>query len=189
MKYQLQRPWQSFVYQGITYDLSHLNEYCLTAQDSAGEQRVVLVTFSDHCFTRKPEVGDPAALRYQGGSRTPQGMFCFIRYGHSRSLTDHLEACKTGSVWNVGGQNLAVLPVVSQDGQPLHYAIVFNLIPLKGRKPYHLHMEVVSAYPCDASKEFVTFGDVGFKKLVSLKMERKQLRKNTSDRRRRPSPP
>lgn len=128
-------------------------------------------------------------LRYQGCSRKPQGMFCFIRYEHSRSLVGHLEACKTGSVWNVGGQNLAILPVVTQDGRPLHYAIVFNLIPLKGRKPYHLHMDVVSAYPCDATKEFVTFGDVGFKKLVSLKMARKQLAKNTGANRRRPAPP
>ena len=188
MKYQLQPPWRPFEFEGTSYDLSHLNEYSLTAEDSLGEKRIILVTFSDHCFTRKSEPGDQASLQYQG-ARQREGVFCFLRYRHSLSLIEHLARAKTGTVWNVAGQNLAVLPTITQDGQPLHYAIVFNLIPLKGRHPYHLYMDVVSAYPCDASKEFVTFGDVGFKKLIGVKMARKQLPKNTGSNRRRPSPP
>ena len=185
--YHIQRPWQSFVYQGTIYDLTHLNEYHLSASDSEGEIRQILITFSDHCFTRKYLPGDSSELIYPSSTRCP-GCFCHLRYRHSHSLLQHIESAKTGTVWNVEGDNLALVPVITNEGTPVHYAIVFRLIPLKG-SPFHLHMKVLSAHICDASKEFVTHGSVGFKKLLSLKIARKQLARNTNQNRKRPSPP
>ena len=43
--------WAPFVYQGISYSLSHLNEYEFTIVDTDKMVRTVAVTFADHCFT------------------------------------------------------------------------------------------------------------------------------------------
>ena len=47
-----------FVHGGITYNLSHLDEYHFTVVDSDAQERRVAVTFSDHCFTRAPKPND-----------------------------------------------------------------------------------------------------------------------------------
>jgi hypothetical protein len=47
-----QKPWPPFVHAGKTFDLSHLNERLEYVLDSSGTKRTVLMSFSDHCFTR-----------------------------------------------------------------------------------------------------------------------------------------
>ena len=101
-------------------------------------------------------------------------------------LTQHIEDAKTKSVWNASGQNLAIIPSVTADGAPALYAVLFGLRRWKGISPYHLRMDVVSAYICDDISQFATFGEIGFKKLVSLAMQGKQPTRNTSNRRKRP---
>jgi hypothetical protein len=149
----------------------------------------ILVTFSDHCFTREKLASDPDALIYPHSSRRP-GYFCLIRYRYSLSLVGHLERAKARSVWNLGNDVLALLPVVEEDGTRLHYMIVFSLLRLKSRPPFDLHMEVKSAYPfLETYQKLTTFGEVGFAKMLSLKMRGSQLTRNTSSNRKRPKPP
>ena len=186
-RYQIQSPWPNFLLDDETFDLSHLDEYQLSAQDSEGHVREILVTFSDHCFTRDRNESDPEKLIYPMSTRRP-GCFSRSRYTHSLLLVRHIEAAKTGSVWNVEGQNLAIIPIITHDGAYAHYAIIFDIRTVSGRPPFHLHMEVRTAFPCDASKELVTHGEVGFKRLISIRMAGRHLNKNTSRHRRRPRP-
>jgi hypothetical protein len=185
--YIFQAPWSSFFLDNELCDLSHLNEYRLSAEDSDGESREILVTFSDHCFTDK-EPADPLQPQkylYRESARRP-GYFCRRRYDHSLLLVQHIETFKAGSVWNASGQNFAAIPTVTDNGAPAHYAIVFNLRRLKGTPPYHLRMDVASAYICDDISKFATFGTIGFKKLVTTTMQGKPPQPNYSKNRKRP---
>ena len=186
-KYVFQAPWPDFFLDGELLSLGHLQEYHLSAEDSDGNVREVLVTFSDHCFTSKDPADAQQANKYlyQESARKP-GYFCPRRYEHSLLLVQHLETAKSGSVWNASGQNFAVIPTVTDNGRPALYAIVFNMRQLKGTPPYHLRMDVVSAYVCDDVTDFATFGVVGFKKLVTLAMQGKAPPKNHSKHRKRP---
>ena len=51
--YIFQAPWPDFSLDGEVKSLEHLCEYRLSAEDSSGNVREILVTFSDHCFTSK----------------------------------------------------------------------------------------------------------------------------------------
>ena len=173
--------------EGDLFEFEHLDEYHLVAEDSEGNERHIIVVFSDHCFTDKaPEDSlAPQKYLYQDSTRNP-GYFCKKRYRHSLLLVQHIEDAKERSVWNASGQNLAIIPTVEENGVPAHYAVLFYLRRWKGNRPYHLRMDVVSAYICDDIAQFATFGEIGFKKLVSLAMKNKQPTKNTKRRRKRP---
>ena len=186
-KILIQPTWQSFALEGTLFELEHLDEYHLVAQDSEGTERHIIVVFSDHCFTDKdPEDSlSPQKFLYPSSDRRP-GYFCRRRYEHSLLLTQHIESAKERSVWNASGQNLAIIPTVTENGIPAHYAILFSLRRWKGTQPYQLRMDVVSAYICEEVSQFATFGTIGFKRLVSLAMQGKQPTKNNSHRRKRP---
>ncbi len=183
MAYFQRKSWPPFVYQGTTYDLSHLDEYQLSVRDSADIDRVIAVTFTDHCFTAKPEAGDDPELVYPGSSRQP-GHFAFARYQLSLDLARLIEQATHGKVWNVKGENVAAVPTVNHAGNQILYAIVFSLDPVKGL-PVDLHMRVESAYPA-TEKSLVTFGSVRFHHLVALRMERKRPKQITDQRRKVP---
>lgn len=186
-RFLIQAPWPGFFLDNEVFDLSHLKEYHLSAEDSDGNTREILVTFSDHCFTRKDpeEPLQSSKYLYRESARKP-GYFCRRRYQHSLLLVEHIEAAKTGSVWNASGENFSIIPIVTDNGNPAHYAILFNLRKLSGLRPYHLRMDVASAYICDDISEFKTFGVMGFKKLVTMTMLGKRPSPNHSRNRKRP---
>lgn len=182
-----QPSWPSFLLDETLFDLGHLDEHRLVAEDSEGNKRLIIVTFSDHCFTDKtPEDPlKPQKFLYHPSTRKP-GYFCRRRYDQSLMLVHYIEDAKTRSVWNASGQNRAIIPTVTDNGVPAHYAILFNLRRWKGTPPYHLRMDILSAYICDEISQFVTFGEIGFKKLISLTMKNRQPTRNTNSGRKRP---
>lgn len=155
----------------IVDPLNHLNEYEFTVKDTDNAERRIAVTFSDHCFTRKPEIGDDLALVYSTSDRHP-GHFCFDRYHHSLRLIEHIAQAAVGKVWTVQGDSYAVIPTVDHSGKRLLYGIVFSLDRVTGL-PVHLHMRIKTAYPC-TEKDIVTFGEVRFRHLVALRMRGKR---------------
>lgn len=150
--------------------------------DSATTTRLIAVTFSDHCFTRKPEAPDPELI-YPSSDRQP-GYFCFDRYDFSLDLPHHIRMMSRGSVWTVAGDNYAAVPVVNRADDEVVYRIVFSLDRVKGL-PVGLHLRVKTAYPADASP-FVTFGSVRFKHLVALRMQGKRPGRITGQNRKAP---
>lgn len=158
------------MYQGVTHALNHLDAYEFTVTDTRNVERRIAVSFSDHCFTRTPAPGDDPALAYPDSLRCP-GHFCFIRYHLSLGLAGHIARAVDGSVWIVEGADFAVLSVLDQSGRTVHYCIMFGLDSVTGL-PVHLHMRVETAYPLDKG-DVVTYGKVGFRLLVTLRMDRK----------------
>lgn len=164
-------PWPPFVYNGQTYDLSHLTEFVITVADHNNIERKIAVTFEDHCFTRDPEPGDTTATIYQGCSRNP-GHFCFDRYNHSLNLVAQIQAAALGQVKiGEGRENYVIVNLANANGQTEEYAVFFSLDKVKGL-PVHLRMRVKSAYPA-TKKKLVTHGTVRFRMLVSLRMQNK----------------
>jgi hypothetical protein len=160
--------WPAFIYQQITYDLSHLDEFIFPIVDSQKTKRTIAVTFGDHCFTRNPLPGDDPNLMYPRCSRNP-GCFCFDRYAASKQLATSIEAAKLGMVWMVKGENYAFIPKVNVLGNQSDYAIVFSMKRVKRLQGVDLHMFVESAYFCDRY-EIQEYGNVRFPHLATLRM-------------------
>jgi hypothetical protein len=100
-KFLIQKPWPPFIYGGKTFDLSHLNERVSYAVDSSKKKRTIIITFSDHCFTRRPKGEGDRAPPYPNCSRK-DGRFCSERYELSTKLNDHIDFSSLRDVWNTG---------------------------------------------------------------------------------------
>lgn len=181
--------WKPFVYQGATYELAHLNEYQFSVIDTDAMERCIVVSFSDHCFTRDHEANDEPALIYPESSRNP-GVFSLDRYRHSLNIVGHIANAAKGKVWNASRyhgyqDNFAAIPTVDNEGRSVLYAIIFSLERSSKDVPVDLHMRIRSAYPCD-QKPIPTFGEVRFSKLVALCMKGKTPVRITEPTRKKP---
>jgi hypothetical protein len=181
--YFQKRSWGSFTYQADTYDLTHLDEYEVDVTDSKGMVRRIAIGYSDHCFTREPRTGDDSALQFLRSTR-PVGHFCVERYRLSLGLRQQVAHAMQRKVWNLQGENFAIVPTVNHHGVDTLYAIVFSLDRVK-KLPVDLDMRVRTAYPCDI-KDITTFGEVRFSHLVTLRIEGKSPGRNLDRRRPRP---
>ena len=181
--YFQKQTWPVFAYQGQTYDFTHLDEYQFEVDDAAGVARRIAVSFSDHCFTREPVVGDDPGLLYPQSTRT-LGYFCVERYGLSLNLGQHIAHAAEGKVWIVREAAFAAVPTTNLRGDKVLYGVIFSLDPVKGF-PVHLHMRVETAYPCD-ERDIITYGNVRFAQLVKLRMQCRSPNRNLN--RHRPKP-
>jgi hypothetical protein len=168
--------WSDFIHGANTHSFTHLQEIYINVADSSGIDRAIIATFSDHVFTRDPEVGDEHAAAFPGCSRNP-GFFCPERYAFSLQLPTVVPLVCGSKVWCLtGADRYAQIPVVTQAGAEHLYAIIFTLDKIKGL-PFDLHMQIRSAYPC-TRKVPDTFGEVKFKHLARLRVENKHPKKN-----------
>lgn len=182
--YFQKQSWPDFEYNGTTYSLTHLDEYQFEVTDSTGVVRGVVVTFSDHCFTRERLPTDDAALLYPHSSRAG-GCFCPERHGHSLNLRQHIAQAATREVWLLSGDDrYAIVPTVDHQGNRTLYGIVFSLDPVKGL-PVHLHLRVRSAHPRD-DRDIDTHGSVKFTHLVTLRIQNRHPKKRFERDRKRP---
>lgn len=175
--------WPDFIYQGETFGLTHLAEGQIEVEDSKKLVRRIAISYSDHCFTREPKDGDDAALRYPHSTRNP-GYFCVERYQLSLSLPAHLAQAMKRKVWNLQGENYAVVPIVDHQGTAMLYGIVFSLDRVK-KLPVDLDMRVRTGFPCDIT-DIATYGEVRFGHLVTLRMQGKTPNRNFDRHRPRP---
>jgi hypothetical protein len=174
-------PWSPFAYRGVTYDLSHLDEYEFSVIDTDKVSRRIVVSFTDHCFTRDAEPGDDPLLIYPNCSR-PRGRFCLTRYGLSLGIRKHIAYAVGGKVWNAVGENYIIISVVDQSGKSVEYGVFFSLDPEKGLQV--LHMRVRTAFPSET--KIATFGTVRFRNLVALRAKGKKPGKVTGPHRKAP---
>jgi len=184
MSYFQTRPWPNFILGDRLYDLSHLNEYVFAVSDSRGFRRQIIVTFEDHCFTRKLESVDDPSLLFPDCSRKP-GAFCTERYGHSLRIQEHIASAVLSDVWISDGEGFAMIPTVDSQGARVLYCILFDLQRLKGL-PFDLRMLIRTAYPLTSKGHIATHGKIKFRHLGSLRIEGKFPPRNRDTRRKRP---
>ncbi len=142
--YFQKQSWPAFIYQGQTYDLTHLEEYEIEVVNSEKQTRRIAITFSDHSFTMEPQESDDPLLCYPQSSRTP-GYFSIDRYRHSLDIYRHIERATQRIVWNIRDGNFAIVPIITHQGMKVPYSIVFSLDRVKGL-PADLHMRILTAY-------------------------------------------
>jgi hypothetical protein len=87
--------WSSFLYDGVSFDLSHLNsvkfQYIRAATEHKPERRVTFfMTFSDHCFTE--HYGENESWVYQDPRSNGERYFCKFRYELSKHLPDLIKS-------------------------------------------------------------------------------------------------
>lgn len=165
----IQPSWPPLVVGDRICTFSHLDEFCFQMQDSAGRQRWLLVSFSDHVFTREDAPPTSAPVLFPGCSRDP-GYFCDERYAFSLGLRSRIEGLPEAQVWLLSGQDrFALIPQLDRDGRVTLFAVVFTLGKVSGL-PADLHLRIRSAYPFDRRVPD-TFGQVRFRHLVKLRCE------------------
>ncbi len=152
--------------------------------DSGAVSRRLVVTFSDHVFTRDAEPSDTSTGIFPGCSRNP-GYFCPARYEASLALRELINSFPNQITWMLSGNDrYAQLPLHTDTGQVRLYAIIFTLDRVTGI-PFDLHMKIRSAYFCH-TKAPDTFGSVKFKHLVRLRCENRHPKKIADRNRPRP---
>ena len=182
-----QKQWQPFTTGGVTYTFDHLAEFAFNIVDSAGNNRKIAVSYSDHVFTRDGTAGEDASNMFPGCSRE-YGIICPERYSLSLELKSHIEHASKGDVWIVDGDTrYAHMPIITCEGKQHLAAIVFSLERVRGL-PLDIHMRVRSAHLCDW-KVPATFGSVKFKHLVRRTVEGKPPPKRYDRDRKQPKKP
>lgn len=175
-----QKSWPIFQFNGVDYNFEHLQEFFLEAIDSEKNPRKILVSYTDHCFTRLREADDHIDLGFPDCSRGKNGVFCHIRYEYSLQLPSHIQAAITGNVWMAEGEHFAIIRNV--DGT-VSYGIFFSLDKVKGLA-CDLHMRIRSAFPCETLP--VTHGKIRFSHLLKLRMQGKRPPKTITRHQKKP---
>ena len=141
------------VYQGETWDLSHLDPYAFRAALTAELMVDVVVFFSCHCFTHgadkdeRAEIPD-AEIYLEGHVRrvlNPE------RWRLSKELLPGLEGhLRSQRIRVLGGalDNYAVFTVTDTEGKTVNYGVFFTVTKDKGRRK-RLLLRVQSAYVLD----------------------------------------
>ena len=96
----------------------------------------------------------------------------------------YIEQALNGKLWNAGGGDYSIIPTVTGGGAKLLYNIVFRLEPVTGL-PVDLHMAIRTAYLCEQGPPR-TFGEVRFRHLVSLRMQKTHPKEMWSGNRKTP---
>lgn len=109
--------WPNFTLVSECYTFGHLVDFTFVCFDSSGTERSVLVTFTDHVFTRDEVAGDLAASAFPNCSRTPRGYLCPDRYRMSLQLPGLISGVASQRVWNLTGEDrYAQVPIVDDQG-------------------------------------------------------------------------
>lgn len=144
--------WKEFVYQGKTYDLSHLHPFEIWFERPAqhGKPPVsfrVEAHFSLHCFSRR--MGDEPydkGLIYPGVSEVR--LFDLYRYELSRRLPDIIRSLPRRQIRQTGHGNYICVEVITETGIRVEYDVFFKVRKVaRGR----LELRVESAYVRDPS--------------------------------------
>lgn len=177
--------WADFAFNGFVHSFAHLKEILIEAKDTAGVQRTIVVTYSDHVFTREVLPTDSHNAHFPGCSRNP-GSFCVHRYNMSLELPQLIPQIPTQKVWCLtGNDRYANIPIVMSGGSKISYAIIFTLDKIKGIANIDARMHIRSAYVID-TKPPDTFGETRFAHLLALRMIGQHPKRNYGAKRRKP---
>lgn len=138
-----------FMYEGVTYDLSHLDSFYwnYTAKADENRQEQVYkfqVTCSMHCFTRAPLPGEniEASLWYKG--QKEQRVFCFDRFKLSLKLPTIIKDMGNRTCWHTHHGNFFTIDITTQEGKNIEYEVYFD-ITRASRKGW-LNLIIQTAY-------------------------------------------
>jgi hypothetical protein len=142
--------WRNFVFNGETYDLSHLNAHWVQYSDDRDAEHPAIykfiVIYGLHCFTKDAiDLTDEASKRLMYVAPRESRHFNFERYALSKNLPDVILALGklTTLVFHAGYGNFATVKLLDSMGNEVSYFVVFTVF----RESKKLRLHVVSAYP------------------------------------------
>ena len=145
--------WREFTHNNIIYDLSHIHPFDWSFTEEKTEKRQERtykfhVTFSSHCFTRKPlrdeEIDPRLWYTWLINSRPEQRLFCFYRYGHSIGLPAIVEELNSRTCWHTSKGNFFTIELKDNDGKEVEYEVYFDVSRSNHRG--WLNLVIQSAY-------------------------------------------
>jgi len=132
--------WKPFEYQGKIFDLSHLhpfeNVFERPATDQLPAERFqVRVSFSSHCFTRKPRPGEVADPELLYPYDAEQRLFDSLRFRLSNYLPELIRNLSSKRVrQNFGEHKFLMVELIDNSGEQIEYDVFFRLAKIgKGR--------------------------------------------------------
>ncbi|MFK5894908.1 MAG: hypothetical protein QM504_16940 [Pseudomonadota bacterium] len=141
--------WESFSYEGVEYNLSHLQpfEWICIQEAKAGKperQYQFDVIFSMHCFTRKIEANDMPAKELLYSDSRETRCICFKRYEQSKILADIIQTLNNRKCMHTGHGNYLTIEIQGEGNESQNYEIYFTVS--KSSKKGYLNLYIDSAY-------------------------------------------
>lgn len=142
--------WRPFTFQGTTYDLSHLDPFDWHYTTEATDKLTAIkykfqVTFSMHCFSRKPLVNEQVTGNMWYPWPREQRIFCFDRYEFSKQLPDIIQDLGGRNCWHTHHGTFFTIEVTTKGVQKTEYEIYFDVTKAT-RKGNWLNLVIQSAY-------------------------------------------
>lgn len=142
--------WEPFVFEGVTYDLSHLHPFEMTiiqasTKDKPERQYQIQVFFSLHCFTKnkKGQEQIDADLLYRDNREVR--IFDFDRYELSKHLKGIIGGVGQKKCFHTGYDNYFIVELINEANEVIQYEVYFTLS--RGKKILNLYVQ--SAYSRD----------------------------------------
>lgn len=132
--------WHHFVYNGITYDLSHLNASKVVYTNPKTERQYeFIVTYSFHCFAKDDNAlsaAERSALLYIAPRDSRP--FHFERYEDSKQLPEIIRKLHQAYIFDAGYDGCATVQILNEAGILVHYKIIFKAF--REKKKFRLHI-------------------------------------------------
>lgn len=150
------KTWNPFLYQNITYDLTHLDEFewelVQSAKDSKPEIHYrFVIEFGLHCFTRglnlhQKEQWERIENDLIYFDSREKRIFDFNRYELSKKLPEITKEISQKNCFHTGKENFFIIEIVNDQGLRQEYEVYFQVSKSKER----LRLFVQSAYIRDS---------------------------------------
>lgn len=152
-KAQIRMQWVDFQHGGKTYSLAHLVPVAhvyrrVENNDKPSEAFRVDVTFSLHCFSRRPGDGEVYDSQLMYPNVSEQRLFDLERYEMSKRLPEIIASLPERKIRQTGHGNYISVDLSHQDGTPIEYDVFFKVKKVGRGK---LELRVESAYVRDAA--------------------------------------
>jgi hypothetical protein len=144
--------WKDFVYQGRSYDLSHLDPFEIQFERPAQARKPAVgfrvdVFFSLHCFSRRLD-DEPYDCNLIYPNVSELRLFDAYRHELSKRLPDIVRNLPTLQIRQTGHGNYICVDVIAEDGKRIEYDVFFKVKKVaRGR----LELRIESAYVRDPS--------------------------------------
>lgn len=144
------KSWKDFVFNKVTYSLSHLDSHIFEVTDERKPDNIIEykihVTYGFHCFAKDEEnltEADRVKLNYDAPRESRP--FNFRRYELSKYLPGIINSLGDPGtlVFHRGYENYATMKIVDDNGIEVDYIVSFSIF----REQKKLRLHVRTAYP------------------------------------------
>ena len=144
--------WRNHTINGEVFVLEHLQPFTWELHQPCTDKHPARdfrfhVTFSCHCFTRKPDDGETVDPEYWYQAPRETRVFCLERWSFSKSLPTIIQELDQRRCYHTGHRNFFTIDLIEPNGIQRDYEVYFD-VNRSERKGW-LNLVVQSAYVRD----------------------------------------